>query len=73
MLRKLADYLEQNPTNLIHPRELPKAKKLGKRKFQKIAKAYAEEFPKRKPLEYPKTGKITKKIQELADKYGLET
>lgn len=57
---ELADYLEK-----------PKPKKLGKRLFNKIAKLYKEEYSNRKPLEYPKSGKLTKKITELADRYNL--
>ena len=72
MLRRLADYLEKETTNYIHPAEKPKEKKLGKRKFNKIAKLYAKEKPKAKPLEYPKSKKITKKILELSKKYNIE-
>ena len=72
MLRRLADYLEHDTTNLIHPTEIPKVKKLGKRKFNKIAKIYKAENPNRKPLEYPKSGKPTKQIKELALKYDIQ-
>jgi len=72
-LRNLADYLENPPCEqiYIHPSEKPKPKKLGKRVFNKIAKLYKEEYPKRKPLEYPKSCKPTKKIKILAEKYNL--
>lgn len=55
-LRNLAEYLERDNLKLIHPNEKPKTTKrtLGKRLFAKIAKAYSEKYPKRKPLEYPK-------------------
>jgi len=73
-LRNLADYLENPPCEqiYIHPSEKPKPKKLGKRVFNKIAKLYKEEYPKRKPLEYPKSCKPTKKIRELAEYYQIE-
>jgi len=76
-LRNLADYIEKGALikdgkYLVHPTEVPKEKKLSKRVFNKIAKLYKEEFPNRKELEYPKSGKITKQIRELAKKYGIE-
>lgn len=60
-LRNLADYVDQQHTNLIHPTEAPKPIKLGKRIFAKIKK----EYPK---LTYPKSGKVTKGVLEKAIK-----
>ena len=73
-LRNLADYLENPPCEqkYIHPSEKPKVKKLGKRVFNKIAKLYAEEYPKRKELTYPKSNKPTKQIKLLAEYYDIE-
>jgi len=71
-IRHLADYIEQKTTNWIHPSEKPKVKKLGKRVFQAIAKAHAEASPKAKKLEYPKSGKPTKRLIELAKKYKID-
>ena len=73
-LRNLADYLENPPCEqkYIHPSEKPKVKKLGKRVFKKIAKLYAEEYPKRKELVYPKSSKPTKQIKLLAEHYNIE-
>lgn len=73
-LRNLADFLENPPCEqkYIHPSEKPKVKKLGKRVFNKIAKLYAEEYPNRKELTYPKSCKPTKKIKLLAEQYGIE-
>ena len=64
ILRNLADYLENPPCppGFIHPSERPKVKALGKRVFSKIAKMYAEEFPNRKPLVYPASGKASTQI-----------
>ena len=72
-LRNLADYLENPPCEqkYIHYSEIPKPKKLGKRVFNKISKLYTKEYPKRKPLEYPKSSKITKKIKQLAERYQV--
>ena len=73
-LRNLADYLENPPCEpkYIHPSEKPKVKKLGKRVFNKIAKLYKEEYPRRKELQYPKSSKPTKQIKMLAERYDLE-
>jgi len=70
-LRTLADYLDQENTHWIHPSEKVKEPKLKKRPFNKIAKLYAIEFPKKKALEFPKSGKATKQIKELSEKYEV--
>ena len=67
MLRSLADYLEREPTEYIHPREIPKEPKIGKREFTKLNKYYKGKYPNRKPLEYPSSGKWTNVLKELAD------
>jgi len=70
-IRSLADYLDQPNTHYIHPSEKAKEPKLKKRPFNKIAKMYSEEYPKKKMLEYPKSGKATKIIKELSEKYKV--
>ena len=70
-LRNLADYLDNPPIppEYVHPSENPKAKKLGKRDFNKICKHYFKIYPKRKKLPvYPKSGKLTKEFAELLEK-----
>ena len=67
-LRNLADYIENPPMpqEYIHPNERPKAKKIGKRDFNRICKFYFEMYPRRKKLPvYPKSGKINKELEEL--------
>lgn len=71
-LRKFADYLEKKQYNYIHPSEAPKVPKLKKNSFKKIQKLYSTEFPNRKPLEYPKSQKLTKKLKEIYTKYNIE-
>lgn len=71
-LRALADYLDTSTTNYIHPSEKPKERKLMKRPFNKIKKLHDAKYPRRKPLEYPKSGKPTKVIRELAEEFGIE-
>ena len=76
-LRNLADYLEtgayqdEEGNFYIHPTEVSKEPKLGKREFNKIAKLFKEHYPKRKPLEFPKSGKWTKQLKELKEEFDL--
>ena len=74
LLRSIADYLEQCPMQFddiryVHPNERPKAKKIGKRDFNRIVKLYFKMFPKRRKLPvYPKRGKMSKELKELLKK-----
>jgi len=66
-LINLAAYIENPPMKpeWIHPNCRPKAKKIGKRDFNLICKYYFEMFPKKRKLPmYPKSGKLTKKLEE---------
>lgn len=78
LLRSLADYLEKEPLNLIHPNEKPKPKRLGKRLFAQINKAYKQKYPKRKALEYPKHKPnklpiLTERWLKLMEELGIES
>lgn len=72
-LRNLADYLENgayqdNDGNFyIHPTEVPKEPKLGKREFNQLSKYYSTKYPNKKPLEFPKSGKWTKQLLDLKE------
>jgi len=71
LLRNIADYLENPPMpqKYIHPSEKPKAKKLGKRDYNRIKKYYFEMYPKRRKIpEYPKSGKMTKEWEDMIEK-----
>lgn len=71
-LRGLADYLDKGTTNIIHPDEKPKEKRLMKRPFNKIKKLHDVKYPKRKGLQFPKSGKPTKLIKELAEEFEID-
>jgi len=85
-LRNAADYFEkgayidENGNMYIHPNEVHKDPPLSKKNYNKLKKIYNnEEFiPKRKnqkkkPLpEYPKSGKPTKALRELFDRFEIE-
>ena len=71
-LRELADYLDQDVTDIIHPTEKPKVKKLMKRPFNKLKKLHDDKYPRRKKLEYPKSCKPTKLIKDLSVEFNIE-
>lgn len=72
-LRNLADYLESNHLEdnilYIHPSEEVKEPKLKKTSYNKLKKLYSGKarFP-----EFPKSGKLTKQLEELFKTYNLE-
>ena len=74
-LRNLANYLEngahedKDGNYYIHPSEVPKEPKLKKQSYNKLKKIYEgrAKFP-----EYPKSQKMTKKLDELFVKFNLE-
>lgn len=72
ILRSIADYLERPHLDYIHPTEKAKEPTLSKRSFNILAKAYSEKYPKRKPLEYPKSKKLTKNLSVLFEEFNIE-
>lgn len=67
-LMNLAEYISDPPMapEYIHPNERPKPKKLGKRDYNRIKKYYFQLYPnRRKPPEYPKSGKTNKTWEDL--------
>ena len=88
MLRKFADYYEsgyienEDGDQFIHHTEKPKADMMGKQLFNKLNKLYKLKYPRRKPLEVPKSIKkrgkykgkwaITEKWQRLLAEFDLE-
>lgn len=76
-LRNLANYLEKGAYTdkegnyFIHPSEVEKEPKLGKREFNTINKMYQTKYPKKKPLEYPKSSKWTKQLLDLKEEFDL--
>lgn len=78
-LRNLADYLDADNYDYIHPNEKPKDPKVSKRNYNKLAKLYKEEVfvPKRKNqkkkpmIEFPKSGKLNKGLKELFERFEI--
>lgn len=69
VLRNMADYFEKEKFKAIHPSDRPKDPKLKKTSYNKLQKVYdlKSKFP-----EYPKSGKLTTKLQSLFDFYNIE-
>lgn len=73
-LRNLADYLEKGAYQdeegfyYVHPSEVPKPPKVSKRQYNTLKRAYdgKAKFP-----EYPKSGKLTKKLEKLFSDYDI--
>lgn len=75
-LRNLADYLEFSKTNLIHPSEKPKERKITKNCYnilvKKIKLSNLSSKKKEKIPAYPKSGKLTVILEKLFDKHGIQ-
>lgn len=72
ILRNMADFLEKKSYPYIHPSEKLKEKKLSKQNFNKLKKIVKLNYPNRKPIEYPKSGKLTKKIKSYYEEFEIE-
>ena len=79
-LRNLANYLEEGAycetsvetmTYMIHPTEVPKAKKVKKSSFNKMLKMHKQKYPKKKPPVYPKSKKLTKLLKKLFLEFNI--
>ena len=68
ILRSMANYLEKEHYPYIHPSEAPKPKKLTKRSYNSLKRAYTgrKKFPP-----YPKSGKLTKPLKTLFESYNI--
>ena len=71
ILRNLADYLEFSRTNLIHPSEKEKPKKILKSCYNSLVKIIKLKNKKEKIPPYPKSGRLTIKLEELFLKYSV--
>lgn len=69
-LRAMADFLEQAHLPYIHPSEKIPHKKVMKSCFNKLIKEMKKQEVKRLPL-YPRSGKLTKKLESLFEKYEI--
>ncbi len=72
ILRNVADYLDSPQYPYMHPTEKPKEKGLGKSSFNILKKLHDAEYPRRKALEYPKSGKMIVKLDKLFKEFDVE-
>ena len=69
VLRNMASYLEKDQYQLIHPSELPSPPKLKKSSYNKLKKSWPG---KGKAPDYPKSGRLTKQLDLMFKKAGIE-
>lgn len=63
-LRRYIQYLEKDQYPLVHPTERPEPIKVSKRQYNRLSKLT--------PVpEFPKSGKLTKRLKYLFDKYHI--
>lgn len=71
-LQNLIEYYKRPKYSLIHPTEVVKEPQISKRNFNKLKKLYTLKYPQKKPLEYPKSGKLTKPLAKLFEDFQIE-
>jgi len=67
-LKKLIEYWDSPNYPYIHPSEKPKKPKISKRQYNLLKKNYDK---KAKFPEFPKSGKLTKKLESLFNEYNI--
>lgn len=70
-LQKLVNYYMKENYHMVHPSEKPIKKDVSKRQFNKLQKMYNNKYPGRKLLSYPKSKKITKKLERIFNEFDL--
>lgn len=71
-LQNLIEYYKRPKYPLIHPTEAVKEPQVSKRNFNKLKKLYTLKYPQKKPLEYPKSGKLTKSLAKLFEDFNVD-
>lgn len=70
-LKNLICYYNKQPEKILYPGcDVPEPK-LSKRNFNALRKLYTADHPDAKPLEYPKSGRLTKRLGKLYDHYKV--
>jgi len=75
MLEKLIEYYKKDNINLIHPSEKIKEPIVSKSNYNKLKKQYSFSLHikgKKKFPEYPKSGKLTKILENLFNEFEIE-
>lgn len=68
-LKNLIAYYQKDCYPFVHPTEVPKDPPVSKRNFNKLNKLWCQTHDK--PLEYPKSCKLTKQLKSLFSMYGI--
>ena len=72
VLSNISEYLSKPHTNMMHYTEVPKEPKIKKSMYNKLKKAYTTDITNKKAFpEFPKSGKVTKELQKLSEKYDI--
>lgn len=69
-LKNLIKYYEKDPYLYVHPTEVQKEPQLSKRNFNILKKQYKLKY--NKELEFPKSSKMTKKLEPLYEEFKIE-
>lgn len=71
-LRNLADYLEKDNYPYIHPKEAPPIKKVSKRQYNKLVKAYGQQnkLTAKLPV-FPEKRKPSQKLLKLFERFDI--
>ena len=70
-LENLVKYYQKPLYEFIHPSEVEKEPDLSKKNFNKLSKMYSEKYPDKKPLEYPKSKKLTKPLEKIYEEFDI--
>jgi hypothetical protein len=71
VLSNMVEYLNKPHLSYLHPTEIPKQPKLKKSSYNYLKKLYEQTYLGNFP-EYPKSGKLTKRLNELYAKLAIE-
>lgn len=71
-LENLIEYYKQGTLPYVHPTEKMPEPKVSKKNYNKLKKEFNLKYPKKKFPEYPRSGKITKKLEELFTEFKIE-
>jgi hypothetical protein len=71
ILSSIIEYITKEHLPYLHPSEKEKNPILSKRCFNKLLKCYKSQYPNKKPIEYPKSKHLTKKLEKLFNKFQI--
>jgi len=76
LLENMCEYLKQEPLPYLHPSHKPKPRKLQKRSYQELVRV-VEKYNKnasrkRKVPPYPKSKRLTKRLKEMFNEFGIQ-